>query len=84
MSEYLTNCCNEPFYEETDICSACKEHADPMEEEDCCESSANGFKCACINRDFCHSQQAEDDGYGDWKHDQEQDRKFEERGGDAA
>ena len=75
MSE--SNCCGATIIW-TDICSDCKEHCEPMEEEDCCESSANGFKCTCINRDFCHSQQAEDDGIGDWQRDCEQDRKFEE------
>ena len=28
-----TNCCGAKFYEETDLCSDCKEHADVAEEE---------------------------------------------------
>ena len=34
----LSNCCGAPFYEpgypDSDICTACKEHAEPDEEEE--------------------------------------------------
>ena len=34
----LTNCCEAPFYEpgypDSDICTACKEHAEPIEEDE--------------------------------------------------
>ena len=30
----LSDCCGARIYEDTDICSACKEHCDPQEEEE--------------------------------------------------
>ena len=29
----ISNCCSAPVYEETDICSECKEHCEVIEEE---------------------------------------------------
>ena len=29
-----SNCCGARIYEDTDICSACKEHCDPQDEEE--------------------------------------------------
>ena len=29
-----SNCCGAKIYDETDICSKCKEHCDPQEEDD--------------------------------------------------
>lgn len=29
-----SECCGAPIYEDTDICSACKEHCEPIEEDD--------------------------------------------------
>ena len=46
---------------------------------DCCQTAENGFPCQCINSDFCHSQEAEDDGYADWKYDQQRQER-DERG----
>ena len=45
----LTNCCGVEFYEDTDICSNCMEHADEQESEDCCMARACGFPedCRC-------------------------------------
>jgi predicted amidophosphoribosyltransferase len=37
----ISNCCGAKMYEETDICSECKEHADV--EEYCC--SECGYEC---------------------------------------
>jgi len=28
----MSNCCGSPIYDDTDICSRCKEHCEPMEE----------------------------------------------------
>jgi len=33
LEDKLTECCGAKFYEETDLCSDCKEHADVAEEE---------------------------------------------------
>ncbi len=32
--ENLSVCCAYPIYDDTDICSRCKEHTAPMEEEE--------------------------------------------------
>lgn len=45
---------------------------------DCCESKENGFKCTCVKTGWAYSQQAEDDGLGDHKRDEQRDRAWEE------
>lgn len=47
-----------------------------MDDRDCCISKENGFKCTCIKTGYAYSQQAEDDGYADYKNDMKRD--FEE------
>ena len=32
-SNVMSNCCDAPIYEDTDICSKCKEHCESIEEE---------------------------------------------------
>ena len=44
MKEELSDCCGAKFYDETDVCSACKEHSEPFYEDtdvcsDCKEHS---------------------------------------------
>lgn len=34
LDEYLSNCCGAPLLGESDICSKCKEHSEPMEREE--------------------------------------------------
>lgn len=34
MKEELSDCCGAKFYDETDVCSACKEHSEPQEEDE--------------------------------------------------
>ena len=40
---FLSNCCGAPFYEpgypDNDMCSACKEHADAVDDEEVLEES---------------------------------------------
>jgi hypothetical protein len=71
----ITNCCSAPFVGEGTICSDCNEHADILEKEDCCKSKQNGFKCTCIKTSYAYTQQAEDDGQGDYDRDQALDEK---------
>ena len=33
MKEELSDCCGAKFYDETDVCSACKEHSEAQEED---------------------------------------------------
>lgn len=33
MEEKLSDCCGAKFYEDTDVCSDCKEHSEPSNEE---------------------------------------------------
>lgn len=33
--ETVSNCCGAPFYDDTDICTKCKEHADKQDCEQC-------------------------------------------------
>jgi hypothetical protein len=73
-----SDCCGAEIYEDTDICSDCKEHCSEQEEEACCQSSENGFKCTCVKGSYIYSQQAEDDGQADYDRDQAQDRAWEE------
>lgn len=73
----LTNCCSVPFInDDSDLCQECLEHADELEEEECCESRQNGFPCTCIKTGWLYSQVAEDDGYADYINDMRRD--FEE------
>jgi hypothetical protein len=46
---------------------------------DCCQSKENGFKCTCFKRS--NTQQAEDDGQGDFERDRRIDDKDEEYDG---
>ena len=34
MCEELSNCCGAPIYEDTDICTECKDHCSVAEDED--------------------------------------------------
>ena len=34
LSEEVSNCCGEPVYEDTDICSSCKDHCKVVTRED--------------------------------------------------
>lgn len=45
--------------------------------EPCCEASDRGFSCLCRPVNLRTSRQAEDDGYADWKNDQEIEGDFE-------
>ena len=67
----ITNCCSASFVDESDLCSDCGEHAEELEDESCCESYQNGFKCTCIKTGYAYSQQAEDDGLCDYEYDRE-------------
>ena len=75
----LTDCCSAPFYEESDLCSECKEHADEQEEHECCQSKENGHKCTCLPKNPLYGQQSEDDGYADYCLEEKQDRDEEDR-----
>ena len=41
MKEELSDCCGAKFYDETDVCSACKEHSEPQEEESFCSTGGD-------------------------------------------
>jgi len=42
MKEELSDCCGAKFYDETDVCSACKEHSEAQEEESFCLPTTDG------------------------------------------
>jgi hypothetical protein len=44
-------------------------------DESCCYANAVGEKCWCAPFNPRTSQQAEDDGYADWKYDQMRDER---------
>lgn len=69
----ITNCCSASFVDESDLCSECGEQAEELEEEACCESYQNGFKCTCIKSSYAYSQQAEDAGIADDNNDGDRD-----------
>ena len=39
MYEELSDCCGAPIYEDTDICTECKDHCGIMEDEDLMEDN---------------------------------------------
>lgn len=44
----------------------------------CCRDNEYGFSCSCRKPNPLTSQQAEDDGYADYKNDLDRDREEEE------
>jgi len=48
---------------------------DEKEKVSCCEDNMYGFRCFCRKPNPLTSQQAEDDGYGDFLYDQQRDER---------
>jgi len=53
--------------------------ADFDEDEPCCISYDNGFKCVCLPSHPHYNQQAEDDGLADYEYENKRDAEWEDK-----